>query len=196
MASVVEESSLVPEKVASLLGLALTTFLCGLAPLRLFPGLRSGDTGSRESWGLVVSLSSCFGGGAFIAASLLDILPEVEESFAELKQTYGLEVDFPLSQFCVVGGIFLILAIEQTALHFQEQGQELEDDPGHGHSHSHVHDASSLRSVLLMLALSFHSVFEGLEKEPLWWWSWSMRPSCPSVWASPWLRAASPSSPS
>ena len=42
---------------------------------------------SPPRWKLVISFSSCFGGGVFIGACLLDLLPEVEEQFeAVVKQ--------------------------------------------------------------------------------------------------------------
>ena len=124
----------------------------------------------------------------------------------ELKKQHDVDLDFPISQFLMVAGFLLILAIEQSVLHFQEvwnqeeereplllnpntgsyqnyqdrhnaNQQHLHNDhaavPGitshahHAHDggyHAHIHHDitkhSSLRSVMLLLALSFHSVFE------------------------------------
>merc|ERR1712130_391118 len=123
------------------------------------------------------------------------------------------DLDYPVAQFVIVFGFFVILTVEQTVLHFQEQwALDAEREPllsrrrrpsvgstssysstqGHSHHHHHQHSGgveavqgisnevhhghdgpshghshvvfnhSSLRSVMLLLALSFHSVFEGL----------------------------------
>ena len=101
-------------------------------------------------WRLVISFSSCFAGGVFIAACLLDLLPDVEESFEkvihlspatchlsvtclryhmapaaclqvleEIKHQYNVDLDYPVAQFVIVFGFFIILTIEQAVLHFQ-----------------------------------------------------------------------------
>merc|ERR1719347_1361127 len=196
--------TLVTEKVITLATMAVATFLFGMLPLKLFAQLRNNpDVTSRIRWRLVISFSSCFAGGVFIAACLLDLLPDVEESFKkvldEIKDQYKVDFDYPVAQFVIVFGFFVILTIEQTVLHFQEQWaldaerepllsrrrrnsngstssyssmqghihhhQHSDHDHGHSHSHGHSHavfNHSSLRSIMLLIALSFHSVFEGL----------------------------------
>ena len=88
-------------------------------------------------------------------------------------------------------GFFLILTVEQSVLSLQESWAISQDERepllragggggsyqaiggvaeegGHGDGHSHSHlshtilQSSSLRSIMLLLALSFHSVFEGV----------------------------------
>ena len=114
----------------------------------------------------------------------------------EIKTEYNVDIDYPLAQFIVCCGFFLILIVEQLVSSMQDSwtGQreerepllragtpgvsyqstaptiaELPDDVHHptdGHGHSHLsHPAlqqTSLRSVMLLLALSLHSVFEGV----------------------------------
>jgi len=209
--------SMVTEKVITLLAMAIITFLFGMMPLKLFSQLRHNpDVTSRIRWRTLISFSSCFAGGVFIAACLLDLLPDVEEKIrevlAEVKKQYNVDLDYPVAQFIMVFGFFLILLIEQTVLHIQETWkQEEEREPllsrqastgetgyhsinSHQHEHHHHQGASqpavtgvsnqahhaheghhnhshmphemlqhsSLRSIMLLLALSFHSVFEGL----------------------------------
>jgi len=208
--------SMVTEKVITLLAMTVITFLFGMMPLKLFSQLRRNpDVSSRIRWRTLISFSSCFGGGVFIAACLLDLLPDVEEKISqvlsEIKSEYNVDVDYPVAQFIMVFGFFLILTIEQSVLHFQELwSQEEEREPllsrsrqasigsyhsSHSHQHAahhhhdheramtgvssqahHAHDGhhnhshmshgvfqhSSLRSIMLLLALSFHSVFEGI----------------------------------
>lgn len=202
--------NLLTEKVITLLSMAVITFLFGMLPLKLFTQLRHNpDIDSRIRWRLMISLSSCFAGGVFIASCLLDLLPDVEEKVAqvleEIKSQYKVDLDYPVAQFIMVFGFLLILLIEQTVLHYQEKWMEEEErepllsrsrrasvgsyqstheghshhpppamtgvsnqahHPNDGHSHSHithgVFEHSSLRSLMLLLALSFHSLFEGL----------------------------------
>jgi len=209
--------SMVTEKVITLLAMTVITFLFGMMPLKLFSQLRHNpDVSSRIRWRMLISFSSCFAGGVFIAACLLDLLPDVEEKIsevlAEIKDQYNVDLDYPVAQFIMVFGFFLILTIEQSVLHFQEQWmQDEEREPllsrsrqasigsyhsSHSHQHAshhhhqssepamtgvsntahHSHDGhhnhshighgvfqhSSLRSIMLLLALSFHSVFEGI----------------------------------
>jgi len=211
--------SMVTEKVITLCAMIVITFLFGMMPLKLFSQLRHNpDVTSRIRWRMLISFSSCFAGGVFIAACLLDLLPDVEEKISqvmsEIKDQYHVDLDYPVAQFIMVFGFFLILLIEQTVLHFQEQWMQEEErepllsrsreasigsyhsthshqHPSHHHHHQgdsqsamtgvsnqahHSHDGhhnhshmphgvlkhSSLRSVMLLLALSFHSVFEGL----------------------------------
>jgi len=196
--------SMVTEKVITLFSMAAITLLFGLLPLKLFSSLRqNSDINVRMKLRMTISYCSCFAGGVFIGACLLDLLPDVEEKVGEvmkqIKEAYDVEVEYPVSQFIMVLGFLLILLIEQSVLHFQEQWlAELEREPllsrsrrpstgsygsihdndavtpilheAHssvdGHSHSHVGHGvfqhSALRATLLLVALSFHSIFEGL----------------------------------
>jgi len=191
-APVTEGITLYTEKVITLFAMTIITFLFGMLPLKLFSQLRNNtDVSSMIRWRLFISFCSCFAGGVFIAACLLDLLPDVEEAFEkvliEIQDEYKVDLDYPVAQFVLVFGFFLILFIEQTVLHFQEKWkaererepllsqsrnrsyQSLNDtdhdvDDHHDHSHNMqaVSQHSSLRAVLLLIALSFHSVFEGL----------------------------------
>ena len=65
--------------------MAVITFLFGMMPLKLFSQLRHNpDVTSRIRWRMLISFSSCFSGGVFIAACLLDLLPDVEEKVEEV----------------------------------------------------------------------------------------------------------------
>merc|ERR1719470_383557 len=77
--------SMVTEKVITLLAMTVITFLFGMMPLKLFSQLRHNpDVSSRIRWRMLISFSSCFAGGVFIAACLLDLLPDVEEKISQV----------------------------------------------------------------------------------------------------------------
>jgi len=208
------DNSMVINKVIVMITMTIITFTFGMMPLKLYSKLKNNNNPSSDSrtrWKKLMSFSSCFGGGVFMAACLLDLLPDIEEKMdqvmEELKKQHDVDLDYPVSQFLMVAGFLLILAIEQSVLHFQELWkQEEEREPllnsntgsyqnhqeqhganRHRHLHNdyavvpggitdhahHAHDGgyhahldhditkhSSLRSVMLLLALSFHSVFE------------------------------------
>jgi len=210
------DNSMVINKVIVMITMTIITFTFGMMPLKLYSKLKNNNNPSSDSrtrWKKLMSFSSCFGGGVFMAACLLDLLPDIEEKMdqvmEELKKQHDVDLDYPVSQFLMVAGFLLILAIEQSVLHFQELWkQEEEREPllnsntgsyqnhqeqhganRHRHLHNdyavvpggitdhahHAHDGgyhahldhditkhSSLRSVMLLLALSFHSVFEGV----------------------------------
>jgi len=97
------------------------------------------------------------------------------------------DTEYPIAEFLVCCGFFIILTIEQGVLHCQEVWQNKAEDreaqtngdspaeansfdtvPRH-HDHHHHQDHhqqqrhhSSLRSLMLVVALSFHSIFEGI----------------------------------
>lgn len=210
--------SLVTEKLIVTLGMFATTFVFGMIPLKLFSTVRENpDVTARIRWQLIISFSSCFAGGVFIAACLLDLLPDVEEKIKqvleEIKEQYKVDMDYPWAQLIMAIGFFIILLLEQTVLHFKEKWMSDHErrpllsrtrQASHRHSHDHDHAGdhdhdyralmredsltgvsnqihheddghenhshishgvfqhSSLRSLMLLLALSFHSIFEGL----------------------------------
>jgi len=207
--------SLMTEKIITMFAMTAITFLFGMLPIKLFSQVRHNhDAQSRMRWRTFISFCSCFSGGVFIAACLLDMLPEIEEKIEEIreeiKDTYNIDIEYPLSQFVMCSGFFLILFIEQAVLHFQENWiQNTEErqpllsegggasyssthshhhhhhhhnhqhpvmsgvsnevhhsQDGHGHHHSHLSHSmfqhSTMRSLMLLVALSFHSIFEGI----------------------------------
>ena len=78
--------SLLKEKTITILAMAVVTFLGGVLPLKAFSKLRhNSHQGSRRRWEVFISLCSCFSGGVFIAACFLDLIPETEELFDEVR---------------------------------------------------------------------------------------------------------------
>ncbi|KAK2869387.1 hypothetical protein Q7C36_001258 [Tachysurus vachellii] len=128
----------------------------------------------------VLSLISCFAGGVFLAACLLDIIPDYLSDISE--QLQDTNIDYPLAEFIMACGFFIVLILERLVQSCNKRGN-METAPllpSAGHSHSHTHRSinevdnsshhvhmdlqahSSFRSFMLFLSLSLHSVFEGL----------------------------------
>lgn len=178
-----------------------------------------------------MSFLSCFGGGVFLSTCLLDLLPNVRDKLSTVLDRLEIYTAYPVAEFVIACGFFIVLIVEQTALDCKEKSdnssQELVRvtgasnagdceasapllfdndendvryegmsnaqgeygslqqecnssvnsranlqrslsnrsyrDPNAEESDNHdLHSHSSLRSLLLLLALSLHSIFEGL----------------------------------
>uniref|UniRef100_A0A8D2KU91 Zinc transporter ZIP1 n=1 Tax=Varanus komodoensis TaxID=61221 RepID=A0A8D2KU91_VARKO len=126
------------------------------------------------------SILSCAAGGVFLAACLLDIVPDSLADLREELRRQSLSLDFPVPEFILALGFLLVLVLEHVVLDCTEQyGDEaalpllpgptsppceeahLGEQPN-GAGMPETHFASPFRSLVLTLALSLHSVFEGL----------------------------------
>ncbi|XP_022617783.1 zinc transporter ZIP1 [Seriola dumerili] len=174
-------------KLGALVVLLSVTLLFGFTPLCLVRGAGrcSVDPDSRRR---LLSLISCFAGGVFLATCLLDLLPDYLQGINEAFSNAGITLQFPLPEFIVAMGFFLVLVLEQVVLAFKDQSSlyteerrtllvdssvQANDRNGlHHHRHgSHEADGghfhmdssqSALRAFVLVFSLSLHSVFEGL----------------------------------
>ncbi|KAM4747967.1 zinc transporter ZIP1-like [Rhinophrynus dorsalis] len=173
-------------KLGCLFGLLLLTLFFGLVPSRV-KCFR--NTAGRESHQMWLSFVSCLAGGVFLAACLLDILPDFLSDMKEEMEKQQIITNFPLPEFVLGTGFLLVLIVERVVLDCSEVGFEettpLLSDSGssqtvqepHSHSHRHHHNDvensrhhfhvdfhahSSFRSFVLILSLSLHSIFEGI----------------------------------
>ena len=64
----------------------------------------------------------------FIAACLLDLFPDVREAvdhvLDEIERKYHTKVDYPMAEFIIVIGFFMVLIIEQMVLEFKTDSAE------------------------------------------------------------------------
>ncbi|KAM9461241.1 zinc transporter ZIP1 [Clarias gariepinus] len=164
-------------KISALVGLLVLTLLFGFIPVQIKFFRQTSGTGLHRT---ILSLISCFAGGVFLAACLLDIIPDYLSDISE--QLQGADIGYPLPEFIMACGFFIVLILERLVLTCKGQGDEETAPllPSAGHSHSHTHRSindmessshhvhvdlqahSSFRSFMLFLSLSLHSVFEGL----------------------------------
>ncbi|XP_062998752.1 zinc transporter ZIP1-like [Elgaria multicarinata webbii] len=166
-------------KLGCLVALALLPLLCGLLPAALLRRRRGAlGTGFFSLHGR--SILSCAAGGVFLAACLLDIVPDSLADLRDELRRQSLSLDFPVPELILALGFLLVLVLEHVVLDCSEQhGDEaslpLLPSPTHRHGEEaslgeqHVgvgtpeaHFPSSFRSLVLTLSLSLHSVFEGL----------------------------------
>ncbi|KAK5874262.1 hypothetical protein PBY51_019227 [Eleginops maclovinus] len=168
-------------KIGALVGLLLLTLLVGFIPARI-KWFR--DTNGTETHRTFLSLISCFAGGVFLAACLLDIIPDYLSDISAELDVRKVETSFPLAEFIMAAGFFMVLILERIVLNCREMVASQEERAplmadnrnGHGHGHGTNHDLegsgqhvhvdfqahSPFRSFMLFLSLSLHSIFEGL----------------------------------
>lgn len=104
-------------KVAVLTILLVTTMVVGSLPFLCFSSGRNTQSPTRAR---IFSFLNCLAGGVFFGLCLLDLIPDVNESFEQAFENMSVDVhDFPVAEVSVAVGLLLILIIEQTFLMLQ-----------------------------------------------------------------------------
>ena len=142
---------------------------------------------SREQTASVISYLNCFAGGVFLGTAMLHLLAESEEQVKEvLDASNSTAAEYPITEVTISGGFFLILIVEIIVTRIMQQGhvesnvtdtnviqfknksehaqQQLHAPGVHDHGISEIikENSSTLRAVILVLALSLHMIFEAL----------------------------------
>ena len=111
------------EKYVILIGMFLATLFFSMIPFKLIQ-----LTHNSSKWKKIVSFSSCFSGGVFIGACILDLFPDVHEAMDhvldEIEEKYHTKIDYPVAGFVICCGFFLVLIIEQIILECKESWQK------------------------------------------------------------------------
>ncbi|XP_054596677.1 zinc transporter ZIP1 isoform X2 [Nothobranchius furzeri] len=107
-------------KLGALVVLLSITLVFGFAPLCIVRGTGRCSINSDVRRRLL-SLISCFAGGVFLATCLLDLLPDFLQGIREAFISAGIKLQFPLPEFIVAMGFFLVLVLEQIVLAFKDQ---------------------------------------------------------------------------
>ena len=107
------------EKVFILIGMFIATLLFSMIPFKLV-----GVDNLSTKWKKSVSLCSCFSGGVFLAACLLDLFPEIHKAINrvqdEIEKKYNTKIDYPVAEFVICCGFFVVLILEQGILAYKE----------------------------------------------------------------------------
>ncbi|XP_030605851.1 zinc transporter ZIP3 [Archocentrus centrarchus] len=145
-------------KLGALVVLLSVTLLFGFTPFCIVRGAGCFSV-QPDLRRLLLSLISCFAGGVFFATCLLDLLPDYLQSISEAFSSAGITLQFPLPEFIVAMGFFLVLVLEQIILAFKDQSsppleerrsllvdssiQTNDHSTHHHHQHHHNHRRSS-----------------------------------------------------
>ncbi|XP_072037443.1 zinc transporter ZIP3-like [Amphiura filiformis] len=180
---------LVTTKLFASIAIFVLALLSALIPVKLLPPLDHKET--RRSLSKTIARLNCFSGGVFLATCMLDLLPESREAFEDgleaLPASASILKAYPVAEAFVICGVLLILIIEQCtvscrtntkskSLKVAVDSDEYESDQSEndllysgadanehqGNNQSEHLTQSSFRSFALVLALSIHSIFDGL----------------------------------
>ncbi|XP_007439631.1 zinc transporter ZIP1-like [Python bivittatus] len=157
-------------KLGCLFALVLLPLLCGLLPALLFRLLGAAGNGVSGSGR---SILSCAAGGVFMAACLLDVVPDSLADLRDELRRHSLSLDFPTPELILALGCLLVLVLEHVILDCSEQRgaeaslpllrcEEATVGERQAEAGADPRSPSSFRSLILTLSLSLHSVFEGL----------------------------------
>ena len=137
------------------------TLLAGLVPLKI--RAEAGQTSVRQRF---LSYCNCFAGGVFFATSLLDLLPMIRENYQQALKQADIHTVFPVAEFTTCMGFFLVLVVEQIVHSFHRSSflhkSHVINNDEHPPLLVEEQRSDGLMSYILIVALSLHSVFEGL----------------------------------
>lgn len=68
-----------------------------------------------------ISLLNCFAGGVFLGTCLLDLFPEVQDNINDVMTVLKINSSFPVAEFLVVLGLFIVLIVEQISLDCKQE---------------------------------------------------------------------------
>nr|KAF6414383.1 solute carrier family 39 member 1 [Molossus molossus] len=107
-------------KLGALVLLLVLTLICSLVPICVLrrPGANLEASAFRHK---ALSLVSCFAAGVFLATCLLDLLPDYLSAIDEALAALHVTLQFPLQEFILAMGFFLVLVMEQITLAYKEQ---------------------------------------------------------------------------
>uniref|UniRef100_A0A2K5Q8S3 Solute carrier family 39 member 1 n=1 Tax=Cebus imitator TaxID=2715852 RepID=A0A2K5Q8S3_CEBIM len=139
-------------KLGALVLLLVLNLLCSLVPVCV-PRRPGANHEASASCQKALSLVSCFAGGVFLATCLLDLLPDYLAAIDEALVALHVTLQFPLQEFILAMGFFLVLVMEQITLAYKEQSGPppleeiglLNGGPQHWHDGPGVPQASATR---------------------------------------------------
>ncbi|KAK7802965.1 hypothetical protein U0070_008532 [Myodes glareolus] len=157
-------------KIGCLLALLVLTLGCGLAPIYFRWFQMDAATGRHYR---VLSLLGCISAGVFLGAGLMHMTAEALEGIESEIQKLVVQVEYPYGELVISLGFFFVFLLESLALQYCQGdagGSTVREEEWGGthafgfHKHPPVPSPSQgpLRALVLLISLSFHSVFEGL----------------------------------
>ncbi|XP_016005738.2 LOW QUALITY PROTEIN: zinc transporter ZIP2-like [Rousettus aegyptiacus] len=162
-------------KIGCLFALLALTLVCGLIPICFKWFQIEAATGRHHQ---VLSLLGCISAGVFLGTGLMHMTAEALEGMESEIQKFEMQMDYPYGELVISLGFFWVIFMESLALQCcpgaAEGSKVQEEECGAGGGggahvlgfHSHGPLPSPARSpfpaLILLLSLSFHSVFEGL----------------------------------
>ena len=117
-------------KIIVLIVLFISTFFFSMIPLMCLSVMRrrgADNAGRRKTFDAVISVLSCYAAGVFLSTCLLDLFPDVQEKLSNYMNKSNLLTAYPVAEFIMTCGMFLILIIEQIVLTFHGDDDHFDD---------------------------------------------------------------------
>lgn len=116
-----------------IVSLLVVTFVVGFLPAKLtsFAARQQNPRWQRLHY-LVLSTMSCFAAGVFLGACMLHLLTDTRDLLDKALETAGVTPSFPVVEFIVVLGFFLVLITEQIVLALKSKKVERRTNTSYG----------------------------------------------------------------
>lgn len=117
-------------KVCLLFTLLFATFTFSMLPVKMMSvAKRQNDRRKRKRLNNIISLLSCYSAGIFLATCLLDLFPEVQIKMTQSLDSFDISSTYPIGEFILAFGLFLIFIMEQIVLTCKEKGNDDSYEP-------------------------------------------------------------------
>ncbi|KAF0877939.1 S39A2 protein, partial [Crocuta crocuta] len=156
-------------KIGCLFALLVLTLVCGLTPICFKWFQIDAATGRHRR---VLSFLGCTSAGVFLGAGFMHMTADALEGIESEIQKFMMQMEYPYGELIISLGFFFVFLLESLALQCYPgtaEGVTVQEEWGEApvlglHSHGPLPSLSKgpLRALVLLLSLSFHSVFEGL----------------------------------
>jgi len=94
--------------------LFITMTVCSIIPVLLV--WKKNNLYISEHMNTLISFGNCIGGGVFLGMCFLGLFPYVHEKFTEVLGNAKITTSFPLSEFVIIIGFFLIFSVEHLIM--------------------------------------------------------------------------------
>ena len=152
-------------KTIVLASLLAMTFIFGMIPVLIIKFIKKKSARQESAsynqdprfskYKRILSFLNCLAAGVFLATCFLDLLPSVERNLTKVLYDIKVYTGFPVAEFVMIFGLFLILIIEQIVLTIKEskpptaEQQSLLSSAGEERSHmtESIHSEYSIRGI-------------------------------------------------
>ena len=112
------------ENTVALLTCAVVVYIvmtvCACIPICIVARKATKERRFSQATERIISFCNCMAGGVFIAMCFLGLLPYAKDKTALVLRDLEVKTDFPVAEFLVVIGFFLIMTIEQSVIAYQD----------------------------------------------------------------------------
>ena len=153
-------------KVIIIFIMLFISLLFGLVPIKVVGRLKLNGHRARPKTQRIISLLNCFAGGVFLATTFLHLFPEVKEGMEALLKEEGVDTPFPITEFTITGGMFVIMFIEHLVMTIQHHQGDVSFPSSTENSyeeqqplcHSHKDDENQAQAIIKTNLRNYGSV--------------------------------------